>query len=390
MHFIEADLDISVLKERAYNLRWAAVPDDVIPLTAADPDFKSPQAIADALMDHTRQRYWSYGPAEGLPEFRAAMERFYQGSRNVPAKREHIMAVDSAAYGILLTCRAFLDHGDEAIVFDPVDFLFQYSVENAGGKALRYNVPQGCVDFSFPGLEALITARTRMICLCNPLNPTGKVFTRAELQILGDIAVRHNLIILSDEIWSDIIFKPFVFTSIASLSHAIAVRTVIVTGFSKSYGLAGLRIGAVTAFSDEIFSRLLSASLHNATVHGANTAGQVAAIAALTHCQPWLQEFKDHLYNMRQLCTSMLNNIPGVSCIAPEGCYVAFANITKTGFSSSELATLLLEKGRVAVVPGKPEWFGPKAEGYIRLSFATSGEILTEGVNRIAKTISGL
>lgn len=382
-----SDVDISILKQRAYNLRWAALPADIIPLTAADPDYRSPEAVADALTKYVQDRYWSYGPAEGLPQFRESLANFYANNRNLIADPNQIIATDSAAYGIYMTCKAFLRKGDEAIIFDPVDFLFQYSVNEVGGKAIRYSIPAGSDDITFAGLEDLITDKTRLICLCNPLNPTGKVFTPAELTILGNIACKYDLIILSDEIWSDIIFTPFKFTSIAAISEAIRARTVIVTGFSKSYGLAGLRVGAVTSFDPDVYSRLIQASLHNSTVHGANTAGQIAAATAMDHCADWLKKSIEHLQNMRDLCVHELNSIPGVTCIAPEGCYVAFANIKGTGLSSTEVADVIRTKGKVAVVPGREEWFGPAAEGYIRLSFATSEEILTEAMSRIKKTM---
>lgn len=383
-------IDLAQLRKRAYNLRWATLPEGVIPLTAADPDYPSPQPIADALARYAQDRYWSYGPSAGITSFRESLANFYVTKRNIVTNPAFVIATDTAAFGIYITCKAFLNAGDEAIIFDPVDFLFQYSIAQHGATAVRYAIPPGSDNINFDGLERLITAKTKMICLCNPLNPTGKVFTKAELTILGEIACKHNLMILSDEIWSDIIFQPHTFTGIASINDAIKNRTVIVTGFSKSYGLAGLRIGAVTAFNEQTYQLLMQASLHTATIHGANTAGQVAATAALDHCQEWLAEVVSHLQKMSTLCVDTLNNIPNVTCIAPEGCYVAFANIKATGMSSSQLAEILQHKAKVAVVPGKEEWFGPGAEGYIRLSFATSEEILGEAMHRIQTTMSML
>jgi bifunctional pyridoxal-dependent enzyme with beta-cystathionase and maltose regulon repressor activities len=225
-----------------------------------------------------------------------------------------------------------------------------------------------------------------MICLCNPLNPTGKVFTREELEELGRIAVKHNLLILSDEIWSDIIFKPAVFTSIASLDESIARQTLIVTGFSKSYGLAGLRIGAVMATNSQHFEALYTSSRHQSTIHGANILGQVAATTALNACDDWLKDFLSHLQRMRDLTVNELNKIPGISCEMPEGCYLAFADIRKTGLDSSSIHEKLLYEAKVAVVPGLEQWFGAGANGYIRLSFATSESILNEALERI-KTV---
>jgi len=390
MMFDPTFVNLAVLRRTAYNLRWATLPADVIPLTAADPDFPCAPPIAEAIARFAAQRYFSYGPPEGLPPFRDSMARFFQEKRGIPVTADRIFPVDSAAYGIFLTCKALLSAADSAIIFDPVDFLFRHAVESAGATAIPFPIPPGDAPVDFSQLEQLIAKNTRLICLCNPLNPTGKVFSRQELIRLGELACRNNLFILSDEIWSDIVYSPHHFVSIASLGKEIMDRTITVTGFSKSYGLAGLRIGVVAASHSDTYQRLLKASLHQSTVHGANVISQVAATAALDECGGWLEGFLQHLHSMRDLCVGTLNTIPGWTCIPPQGCYVAFANITATGMTASQWQELLFEKGRVAVVPGLREWFGDGAAGHIRLSFATSTDILSDALDRIKTTIQRL
>lgn len=385
--FQPSDIEFQLLKERAYNLRWATVPKGVIPLTAADPDFKTAPVIRDAIADYCRGGYFSYTPAEGLPEFKDSLQTFFRDRRNCIIPSNQILPVDSAAFGIFLICKSILNRGDEAIIFDPVDFLFQYSIEKVGAKPVRFAIPSGIKNVDFTLIEKLITPKTKMICLCNPLNPTGKVFTREELEVLGNIAVKYNLLILSDEIWSDIVYKPNAFTSIASISDDIALHTVIVTGFSKSYGLAGLRIGVVATVNQNIFQTIFENSLHQSTIHGVNSIGQIAATAALNNAQPWLDEFVSHLQNMRDLVTQKINSINGLETIAPEGCYVSLIDIRSTGLNSEEFARKMLEKAKVAVVPGLTKWFGPGAEGYVRISFATSSDILMEALNRIEENL---
>ena len=388
--FEKHSVNLDILKKRAFNLRWATVPEGVIPLTAADPDFPSAPEIAEAIIRFTKDRYLSYGPPAGLPEFKESVARYFSIKRQIPALPEFIFPVDSAAFGIYLTCKAFLESGDEAIIFDPVDFLFRYSIESVGGIAVPFAIPPGAVSVDFSGLETLVSSRTKLICLCNPLNPTGKVFTKDELLKLGEIACKHGLVILSDEIWSDIVFSPHVYTSIASLNEEIRNQTVTVTGYSKSYGLAGLRIGAVMASNQVHYSRLFEVSLHGSTIHGANVLSQVAATAALNECDYWLDNFLIHLQKMKDMCDRELNTINGFHCIPPEGCYVAFTNITGTGKNSMEIYQLLLDKAKVAVVPGAKEWFGQGAEGFIRMSFATSEDILSEALYRIKNTVNSL
>ena len=377
-----------ILKRRAYNLRWATVPDGVIPLTAADPDFPCAPEISEAICKFSIDNYFCYGPADGLPEFKESMAEYFRKKRNIPSIPGFILPVDSAAFGIYITCKAFLSPGDEAIIFDPVDFLFRYSIESVGGVAVPFAIPPGTADAGFIRMEQLVTQKTKLICLCNPLNPTGKVFTKEELLSLAEIADKHNLIILSDEIWSDITFAPHKYTSIASLNEATNSRTITVTGFSKAYGLAGLRIGAIMASNAGHYKKLSDASLHNSTIHGANVISQIAATAALDKCAYWLDGFLSHLQAMRNLCVNELNSINGFTCISPEGCYVAFVDITGTHKTSSQIKDVLFNEAKVAVVPGLKEWFGSGAEGYIRLSFATSEEILKDALGKIKKTVN--
>jgi aminotransferase len=388
--FDPSTVDLNILRQRAYNLRWANVPADIIPLTAADPDFPCAPEIAEAICRFAKQRYFCYCSPDGLPEFKESMARYYQVKRQIPASPDWIFPVDSAAYGIYLTCKAFLSPGDEAIIFDPVDFLFRYAVEAAAGEAVTFPIPPGDTGMDMERLERSITRKTRLICLCNPLNPTGKVFNKEELLFIGQLACKYQLVILSDEIWSDIVYAPNTYTSIASLSKEIRDRTVTITGFSKSYGLAGLRIGSVMASDKKVYDLLMDASLHKPTIHGASVISQVAAATALDKCEDWLKNFLQHLHAMRDLCVDSLNAIPGFSCLPPAGCYVAFADISGTGKSCTEIQQILFDQAKVAVVPGLKEWFGDGANGYIRLSFATSEEILKKALASINNTIHRL
>jgi aminotransferase len=390
MVFQSKHLELSILRRQSYNLRWAEQPADVIPLTAADLDLPVAEPIVRAIQDAASKQCFNYGPATGLPSFKQALSNYYFNRRQLSLHHDMFLPVDSAAYGIFLTCKTLLKPGDEAIIFDPVDFLFRHSIESVGAKAVPFSTPaeQGTIDFQM--LKPLINARTKLICLCNPLNPTGKVFTRKELMQLAEIAKQYQLYILSDEVWSDIVFEPHVFTSIASLDDEIAQQTITVTGFSKSFGLAGLRVGAVFTANKKLFEKILENSGHLSTVHGVNILAQVAATAALNECSDWQQKFLQHLQQQRDYTVSKLNEIPGVQCLSPQGCFVAFADIRETGLSSERMHQYLLQRARVAVVPGLKEWFGVGAEGYIRISFATSTEILSEAISRIQQSISRL
>jgi aminotransferase len=387
--FTNDTINFNLLKERAFNLRWAQVPEGVIPLTAADPDFPSAPQIAEALTKFVKDRYFPYVPAEGNLFFREAIANFYEAKRNFNISPNRILPVDSAAFGILVACKAVLKPGDEAIIFNPVDFLFKHCIEQVGASAKALPIPlDPTAPIDLQKLKTLVTPRSKMLCLCNPVNPTGKVFTRDELLEIGAFALEHKLIILSDEIWSDIVFKPNVYTSIASVNPEIANLTITVSGYSKSYGLAGLRVGFVMASDEKLFKDLFEASGHASTVHGCNALAQVAASTALNECGEWLDSFVAHLQKMRDLSLNFINAIPGFSCHSPQGCYLLFCNIEQTGFDSASLQTLLFEKAKVAVVPGLPRWFGDAAAGHIRICFSTSEFLLEEAFGRIRACLS--
>lgn len=381
--FSSNSVDLRILKQRAFNLRWATQPEGVIPLTAADPDFPCAPEITEAISKYLKDRYLSYGPAQGLPALRDSIANYYLNKRSFNINPDYILPVDSAAFGIYLVCKSFLKPGDEAIIFDPVDFLFRYSIETVGAVAIPFSIDPVSQDLDMELLEQIITPKCKMLCLCNPLNPSGKSFTKKELTIIGEFAEKHNLIILSDEIWSDIIFTPNEYYSIASINETTANRTITVHGFSKSYGLAGLRIGMLLSSNPNFFQKLFQNSLHQSTVHGVNILSQIAAISALNECGYWLDGFVEHLQKMRNLTVSSLNELPGISCHLPNSCYVAFPNITQTNKTSEELYLYLLNEAKVAIVPGLKQWFGDGAEGYIRICFSTSDEIINEAMYKI-------
>ena len=383
--FTDADVPLQLLRARAFNLRWATLPPDVIPLTAADPDFAVAPAITAAMIDYIQGGVFSYGPAEGLPSFRAACAQMRTTRKGHSCDPAQILAVDSAAAGMLHVARLALKPGDEAIVFDPVDFLFKSSVEAAGGQVrlLPIEPTTGMIDFS--ALEALVSARTRLLCVCNPHNPLGRVLTADELRRLGDFAVAHDLLILNDEIWSDIVFDGRPFISLPTLSPAIAARTFTVQGLSKTFGLAGLRVGFVVAPTPALFDALLAVSMAQSTMTGVATLSQVGATAAYTHAWPWADAFVQHMQRMRDLALGVLAAVPGLQVRAPEGTYVLFPDVRAWDVEAEALTARLLHHHRVAVVPGATRWFGPGAEGHLRICFATAEGVLRTGLTRLCE-----
>jgi len=381
--FAHHAVDLATLRRRAYNHRWAVQPAGVIPLTAADPDFPVCAEIIDALQRHLAAGYLSYGPAEGLPELRRVATDTLRHRHGLPCDPDTLFPTDGAASALFLVARLALPvAGDEAIIPDPVDFLLDRSVRAAGGVVRRWPTPGGRYDAT--QLEALVTPRTRLISLCNPHNPLGRVLRRDELEAIADVALRHDLWILSDEVWSDIVYAPHSHVSMAALHPDVAGRTFTVFGFSKSYGLAGMRLGLLAAPDAVQRRRIMTLAHAEDTAYGASTISQVAGACAYKLGDGWLARFVAHLRRRRDQTVAGLTAIPNVRCSVPEGTFVAFADVSRLGIDQDDLAGRLLERHEVAVVPGSSAFFGPGAAGHLRVSFATSREILAEGLDRIA------
>ena len=379
--FADDNVRLDLLRERAFNLRWAELPHDVIPLTAADPDFPAAPAIRNAIIEYAASGVFSYGQMGGLPTFRESVAQYLRDRRNSPVTADGVIAVNSAAGGLAIVASQWLSPGDEAIIFDPVDFLFAHTVRSAGGVPVPWSFGRNdAIDLDH--LATLISPRTRMICICNPHNPLGRCFTRQELTALGRFCTERGIRILSDEIWSEIVYAPTRFTSMLSLDDDIAANVVVVHGFSKSFGLAGLRVGYIAMIDPDQRSLMLERSEHPSTVDGTSTLSQIAAAAAYDLALPWLESFVAHLRDRRDQCVAALRSIPGVEVHSPDATYVAFARIQREGVSIEALTDMLRTEHRVAVVPGSARWFGAGAEGHVRLCFATSEAILAAGMQR--------
>ncbi len=237
--FSDDAVPLELLRQRAFNLRWAQQPEGVIPLTAADPDFPVCPAIQEQLIRYVKDGVMSYVPPRGLPAFREAVANWMHSTRQIDCTPEAVFATDSAASGMAVVARASLRAGDEVLIPAPVDFLLQHTVESAGATAVRVPVNRSTSAEEFiSGMQSALTPRTHMLWLCNPHNPLGVVYSGDWLLKVADWAITHRLRIVSDEIWSDIVYAPNRHVAVASLSPQIARNTVTVYGFSKNFALA--------------------------------------------------------------------------------------------------------------------------------------------------------
>lgn len=389
--FSDNTVRLDLLRERAYNMRWAQQPGDVIPLTAADPDFPVCPAVQEQLVRYIRDGVLSYGPTEGLPQFRESIADWMQATRQMRCEPEHVFATDSAASGMAVLAKASLQPGNEVLIPDPVDFLLHHTVQRAGAVPVRVRVEPGTTAEQFiTAMEAKLSPRTRMLWLCNPHNPLGVVYSREWQQRVAEWAIRHKLRLVSDEIWSDIVYTPHRHVSLASISPEIARNTVTVYGFSKNFALAGLRVGCLICSDPQWKKEIIAASDAESTVYGVSVLSQVAVTAALNDGREWLADFVTHLQAQRDYVMDRLAHWPGVTVTPPQGTYVTFPDVRSLSDNSEQLCQQLRDEARVALVPGAPRWFGPGASGHLRICFATSRRILQEAFDRLEPVVAQL
>lgn len=392
-YFDHKNVNLDALRKKAYNFRWAEVPEGMIPLTAADPDYPCAPAIKKAMSDYIEDGYFSYTPKLGLDDFKDAFSGYVKTRKNEEIKPENVLPVDSAARAMYIITKAFLKPGDEMIVFDPCDFLFRESCLAAGAVPVCY--PAALDDknrkMDLSRLEEYITDKTKMLGLCNPHNPYGLVYTKEELDYIMSICEKHDMLIMNDEIWSDIIYPDAAFNSIYCLGNDRCRRVLSVFGFSKSFGLAGLRIGCVYSSDDNMFEKIVEASDVMSTAGGATSISQVAAAAAMKDAGTWLDDFIEHLTGNRDYAVNYINeNIPELHAYKPQGTYLLYVNIKKLQINSAEFIEYLKKHANLAIIPGGHQFFGEQSEGYVRICIATSREILEEGLRRLREGVACL
>lgn len=388
--FTNKEINFDLLKKRAFNMRWAVIEDGVIPLTAADHDFPAAPEIVEALQDYIKDGYFPYIPNRGMDEFKQSLSRMLRTRKNEIVDPELILPIDSAASGMMVIARAFLKPGDEVIVFDPVDFLFRTSMSNAGAEVKLFPTQLEEDGISLKGLEDYITPKTKMIGFCNPHNPMGMLYKKEELEYLLDLSEKYGIYIMNDEIWSDIIYPGNEFISLNSFGPERNKRTLTVYGFSKSFGIAGLRVGAVWAMNQENYEKLVEASYVDSTIGGINVLSQVAGIAAMDKGLDRLDRFVQNITENRDYALERIAKMPGIKCHRPQATFVLFPDVTETGMDPVELVDLLRDKYKIYIVPGGARFFGPGSEGHVRICLATSHEILEEGLNRIEQGLNDI
>jgi aspartate aminotransferase len=351
----------------------------MIHLEIGEPDFDTPAHIREAAADALEAGYTHYGPANGLPELREALAHHIGQKRNLKVDPNHVIVTPGAKPIMFYTVLALCDPGDQVIYPNPGFPIYESMINFIGGEAVPLQLTERRqFRFDIEDLENLVSDRTRLIILNSPHNPTGGALTEGDLQRIAELAVKHDIMVLADEIYSDIVYEGEHHTILKF--PGMMERTILLDGFSKTYAMTGWRLGYGLFPAPLIphVSRLIINS-----VSCTSSFSQKAAVAALTGPTDEVDEMVRAFGRRRELVVNGLNAIPGLSCIWPQGAFYVFPNISGTGLDSRAYADYLLTEANVAVLPGTA--FGAFGEGYVRISFANSEENLSEALHRIDK-----
>ena len=359
-----------------------AAGEDVCSFAAGEPDFDTPEFIKDAAVAALKAGKTKYAPTPGIEPLRVSVAARYAAEYGYQLAPAQVVVSPGGKFSCYLGILAVCNPGDEAIIPAPYWVSYPEMVKLAGGVP-RIVLCDDRAGFKLTPaqLEAAITPKTKLLILCSPSNPTGATYTRAELAALAEVCVRHNLYVLSDEMYEHLIYDGHQPVNFAMLGAEVEKRTITVAGFSKTYSMTGWRLGTLVAPAPIAKA---CAELQSQMASNATTFAQYGALAALKEkakADAALAEMKTAFDRRRKYLHAELNRIPGVSCLLAGGAFYLFPNISSFGLQDVDFCAQLLEKEKVAAVPGSA--FG--AEGYLRLSYATSDEIIRKGVERLAR-----
>jgi aspartate aminotransferase len=352
---------------------------DIVNLTAGEPDFDSLPAARAGGIAAIEQGFTRYTPTPGITELREAIAKKLKDDNGLDYKPAQIVVSNGAKQSIYNALMVLLDPGDEVVIPAPAWVSYPEMVRLAGGVPVMVDTEPNQYRLGAQALAAAITPRTKVILLNNPCNPTGVVYSDAELRMVADLAVKKDLYVISDEIYEKLIYGAE-FISIASLGHEILERTITVNGFSKAYAMTGWRMGYAAA-NLQIAEAM--SSFQSQCTSGASSISQKAALAALRGDQAPVEAMRIQFDRRRRYVAGRLEQVPSVHLDGlPEGAFYIFPRVDELYGGeidgSVNFAQALLERARVAVVPGLP--FG--SDRHIRLSYACSLETLTEGMDR--------
>ncbi len=359
-----------------------AAGEDVCGFGAGEPDFDTPEFLKEACAKALAEGKTKYAPAAGLPALREALAEKYVKENGIPGvKPSQVVVSPGGKYSCHLAILATCGPGDEVLIPAPYWVSYPEMAKLAGAEP-KYVLAGDDQGFKITPdqLREAVTDKTRMLILNSPSNPTGAIYSREELEALVAVAAEHDFYVMSDEIYEYLLYDGVTHHSPASFSEDAAERVITVAGFSKTFSMTGWRLGTLVA--NETVAKAV-ASLQSQTTSNATTFAQYGALAALERGDDAMAAVRDmlvHFDRRRLKLLAGLEAIQGVTCQRAQGAFYLFPNVSALGLTAADFATRLLEEKKVAVVPGHA--FG--AEGYVRLSYATSDEVIEKGLERLA------
>ncbi len=349
----------------------------IIHLEIGEPDFDTPANVVEAAVDALHKGWTHYSPSAGLPELRQTIADYVGRTRSIKVLPEEVVVVPGGKPIIFFTMLALIDEGDEVVYPNPGFPIYESMIHYVGGHAVPIQLREDR-DFSLEvnELAALITERTKLIILNSPHNPTGGVMQRKDVEQLAKVIGDRNILVLSDEIYSRLLFEGEHF-SIVSVP-GMQERTILLDGFSKTYAMTGWRMG-YGIMRPDLAAHITRLMTNSNSCTASFT--QIAGIEALRGDQSSVDHMCAEFKRRRDVFVAGLNKIKGFSCRLPKGAFYVFPNITKTGWKSKPLADALLEQAGVAALSGTA--FGDFGEGYLRFSVANSLENLQQALDRV-------
>ncbi len=386
------NFDTLIPRRDSDSAKWNAFDADVLPMWVADMDFRSPEPVLRALHERVEHGVFGYSFGSEKPLAQAISDRMAQrfGWQVDPA---HIVFMPNLFYGLYVVSRAYAEPDNGSVLIQtPVYGPFISAPSNAGRPlrtaemdAVRVNGHLR-YEIDFDRFEAAITPDTRLFILCSPHNPVGRVWSRAELERLTDICLRHNLVIISDEIHADLVYAGSQHIPTGALSPEVAARTVTLHSASKAFNLPGLALGYAIVPNDDL-RRQLTGVLNAANVHS-GMLGAVATLAAYREGQPWLDALKVYLQANRDYLLDYLQRcLPQIVPTRPEGTYLAWLDCRAAGIPGKP-SDFFLHEAKVAFNDGA--WFGQGGEGFVRLNFGCPRATLTEALERMSAALARL
>ncbi len=355
---------------------------DVVRFEIGQPDFDSPENVKKSTKDALDDGFTNYVPTTGIPELKEAIQDDIEKTRGFRPSEEQIIVLPGAKPGLFFGLLSTVKSGDEVIYQNPFYFTYDSMIGYMGAKKVQIPLHEEDEFRMTPEqIKERITDNTEVILLNSPQNPTGSVLTKNDIEEIAKMAVENDIYVLSDEIYSKMLYDGLKHHSPAFLDEC-KERTILIDGFSKAYSMTGWRLGYAVAPKEIIHKMdLLLADAVSCTTSFVQKGG----VEALRNSQDFVDNIMEHFAERRDAIVTGLNEVPGFSCIEPKGAFYAFPNIKETGKKSEKLAEILLEEAGVCLLPGTA--FGSQGEGYLRLSYATSLDEIEKGIEKLKEAM---